>query len=180
MSNKTLLLNEGQISEMLEKMADEIINKCPDKNNIALIGIRTRGTVMSQRLKEILSNKLNIDVPLGVLDITLYRDDLSTLASQPIVGITDILFDINGKIIVLVDDVLYTGRTIRAALDAIVDFGRPKSILLTVLIDRGLREYPIQADIIGLKVETDVNQSVQVRLNEVDGDNNVFLISLDK
>jgi len=146
---------------------------------LCLVGIRNRGVYLAERLAGCIRKIENKEVPVGILDITLYRDDLTLVASHPLVRKTEIDFDINDKILVLVDDVLYTGRTIRAALDALIDFGRPKSIQLAVLVDRGHRELPIRADYVGKNIPTAQNESVEVRLEEVDGKDEVVIRELD-
>jgi len=177
MSEKKLLMDREALNKALDRMAEEILALKPDFSRLALIGIRTRGINLAERLKGRLDKACGRDIPLGALDITLYRDDLSTLAKQPIVGETHIGFDVDGKEIILVDDVLYTGRTIRAALDAIVHYGRPTRVILAVLVDRGNREYPIQPDVAILRTQTTHNQNVQVRLDEVDGEEHVMLVT---
>lgn len=176
MSEQNILMDEKALGTALDQMADRIMALEPDVNRLVLVGIRTRGINIAERLKTRLDRITSRDIPIGALDITLYRDDLSTLAKQPLVGETHFSFDIEGQQIVLVDDVLYTGRTIRAALDAIVDYGRPQRVYLAVLVDRGNREYPIQPDVTILKIDTDHTQNVQVRLHEVDGEENVVLV----
>ena len=176
--NPELIMDEKALNETLEKLAEEIINDLGGKDNFALIGIRTRGVTLAQRMQKIVKQKVKREPLLGTLDITLYRDDLSTLAKHPLVRPTTLPFDVDGTKIVLVDDVLYTGRTIRAALDQIADFGRPAVARLAVLIDRGLREYPIQPDYTGRKIETNPDQLIQVRLKEIDGDEKVVLLKL--
>jgi len=180
MGKAKLLMDADVLKKSINEQASKILEVIKEKEKIAIIGIRTRGVPLASRLKEILDKKTGLNIPIGKLDITLYRDDLSTIDTQPIVGITDLPFDVTDKIIILVDDVIFTGRTIRAALDAIIDFGRPKSIKAFILIDRGLREYPIQPDFYSLKVETNYNQVVQVRLKEVDGSEEVLLVDLKK
>jgi pyrimidine operon attenuation protein/uracil phosphoribosyltransferase len=170
-------MDKQQLAAALDQMTEKILDLEPDPGRLALVGIRTRGINIAERLKTRFDHRCGIDVPIGALDITLYRDDLSTLAQQPLVGETHISFDIEDREIVLVDDVLYTGRTIRAALDALVDYGRPRRILLAALIDRGGREYPIQADVAAMKIPSESNENVQVHLSEVDGDDKVVLVS---
>ncbi len=177
MSEKKVLMDKSALDEAIDKMAREVIALQPDASRLVLVGIRTRGIHLAERLKAHLEKLCRCSVPIGVLDITLYRDDLSTLGQQPLVGPTQLPFDVEGREIVLVDDVLYTGRTIRAALDAIVDYGRPRRIILAVLVDRGCREYPIQADVAAMKIETNYHQNVKVRFNEIDGDENVLLVT---
>ncbi len=169
------LLDAGQlklkIDEMAEAMAEMIIN--PEE--AAIIGIRTRGALLAQRIHKILALEKEWTVPLGILDITLYRDDLSQLASHPLVRKTQLDFNINGRTILLIDDVIFTGRTIRSAIDEIIDFGRPRAIRLGALVDRGGREYPIQPDYAALTVKADESQVVKVCLKEVDLDERVIL-----
>ena len=165
-----VILNSKQIGQILDDLADSIISDTHDEFEIATVGIRSRGEVLAQRLSSLLSQKLHKDVPSGTLDITLYRDDLNSPQStaQPQVRTTEIGFDIDDKIIILVDDVLYTGRSTRAAMDALIDLGRPKVIKLAVLVDRAGREFPIQADYAGYKSDADPGKLVQVFLSESD------------
>ena len=160
---------------MVERMAHEIAERHKDLPGLAFIGIRTRGVPLATRLATQLSNLVKQSFPVGTLDITLYRDDLSTVAPQPLLKETEIDFDLNGRTVVLCDDVLYTGRTTRAALDALIDYGRPKAIQLIVLVDRGHRELPIKADYVGKNLPTSLEESVQVRLQEIDGVDEVVL-----
>lgn len=150
-----VILNRQQIGQILDNLTNRIVSDIPANLNIATIGILSRGEILAQRLSGLLSRKLRKDVPHGALDITLYRDDLNSPQGpdQPLVRITDIGFNIDNKIILLVDDVLYTGRSTRAAMDALIDLGRPKAIRLAVLVDRAGREFPIQADYAGYKTD---------------------------
>ncbi len=172
-----VILNSRQIERILDDLANRIISETPQTLDIATVGIRSRGEIVAQRLSELLSKKLDKDVPSGTLDITLYRDDLNSPQSntQPQVRTTDIGFDINDKIIILVDDVLYTGRSTRAAMDALIDLGRPKAIKLAVLVDRAGRELPIQADYAGYKTDVAPGKLVQVNLVESDGKDEVVV-----
>lgn len=165
-----VLLNAKQIEQILKKLASRIVADTPDNIGIAVIGIRSRGEILAQRLAGILSEKIGSDVPCGTLDITLYRDDLNSPqgTQQPKVRTTEIGFDIDDKIIILVDDVLHTGRSTRAAMDALIDLGRPKAIRLAVLVDRTGREYPIQADYAGYKTNAKPGKLVHVLLKESD------------
>ena len=165
-----VILNSEQIGQILHDVANNIIADTPKGLDIAVIGIRSRGEILAQRLSGRLSQKLGKDVPCGTLDITLYRDDLNSPqgSAQPQVRTTEISFDISDKIIVLVDDVLYTGRSTRAAMDALIDLGRPRAIKLAVLVDRAGREFPIQADYAGCKTDIAPGQLVQVNLLESD------------
>jgi pyrimidine operon attenuation protein/uracil phosphoribosyltransferase len=172
-----VLLDSRQIERALTDLADQIISDTLAHPDIAVIGIRSRGEILAQRLSAQLSQRLDKDVPCGTLDITLYRDDLNSPQgnAQPQVRTTEIGFDIDQKVIILVDDVLYTGRSTRAAMDALIDLGRPRVIKLAVLVDRGGRELPIQADYAGFKTDAAPCQSVQVNLVESDGKDEVVI-----
>ena len=172
----TVLLDAEQIGRTLRRMAHEIVEREGESlDRLALIGIYTRGVTLARRLATLLAEIAGVEVPVGALDITFYRDDLSMVAQQPIVKGTDLPFDLNDLTIVLVDDVLYTGRTIRAAMDALVDFGRPQAIRLAVLVDRGHRELPIRADHVGKNVPTSREEQVRVHLGELDGEDGVTI-----
>jgi pyrimidine operon attenuation protein/uracil phosphoribosyltransferase len=164
-------MDADHIARSLARIAHEIVERSRGMDELALVGIRTRGVPIAKRIAHALHTINGQDVPTGALDITLYRDDLMRhpVGPQPVIRRTEIPFSIDDKRILLVDDVLYTGRTIRAALDALIDFGRPKSIQLIVLVDRGHRELPIKADYVGKNLPTGLSQSVQVRLVEIDG-----------
>ncbi len=172
-----VILNSEQIEQLLNDLASRIVSDTPPRLDIAAIGIRSRGEILAQRLSSRLSKKLGKDVPCGTLDITLYRDDLNSPQSdaQPQVRTTEIGFDIDDKIIILVDDVLYTGRSTRAAMDALIDLGRPRAIKLAVLVDRVGRELPIQADYAGYKTDVAPGKLVQVLLSESDGKDEVVI-----
>ena len=172
---KTSIMDADGIRRALIRIAHEITEKNRGVENVALVGIRTRGVPLAARIAEEIRKIENAEVPVGSLDITLYRDDLTTMGYNPVIHGTEIDFDITGKHIVLVDDVLYTGRTIRAALDAIIDMGRPNSIQLAVLIDRGHRELPIRADYVGKNVPTSRKEDVSVQLKETDSCDRVVL-----
>lgn len=163
------------IRRALIRIAHEITEKNRGVENVALVGIRTRGVPLAARIAEEIQKIENVKVPTGSLDITLYRDDLTTMGYNPVIHGTEIDFDVTGKHIVLVDDVLYTGRTIRAALDAIIDMGRPSSVQLAVLIDRGHRELPIRADYAGKNVPTSRKETVEVALQEEGKEDEVIL-----
>ena len=173
--DKTVLMDEQAMHRALVRIAHEILEKNKGVDNIVLVGIRSRGVPLAERVADAIENIEGKRPPVGVLDITLYRDDLSILSYQPIVRPTTMPVDIDNKIIVLVDDVLYTGRTIRSALNAIIDMGRPKSIQLAVLIDRGHRELPIRADYVGKNVPTSSKESVNVKVAEIDDTDQVVL-----
>jgi pyrimidine operon attenuation protein / uracil phosphoribosyltransferase len=171
------VMDADRMSRALTRIAHEILERNRGLDEIALVGIRTRGVPIARRLARALREINGDDVATGALDITLYRDDLmrNPVGPQPVVRSTEIPFSIDNRKILLVDDVLYTGRTIRAALDALIDFGRPRAIQLVVMVDRGHRELPIKADYVGKNLPTSLRQSVQVRLQEIDGDDAVLL-----
>ncbi len=176
--DKTVLMDAQGISRALKRIAHEVIEKNKGSKGLALVGIRTRGVPLAKRLAAEIEKIEGVKLPVGILDITLYRDDLSTLDYQPIVHETLIPFAINGLKVVLVDDVLYTGRTARAALGALIDIGRPQLIQLAVLVDRGHRELPIRADFVGKNVPTSRREVVAVQLKETDGQEQVVLQEL--
>jgi pyrimidine operon attenuation protein/uracil phosphoribosyltransferase len=172
-----VILNSEQIEQILKDLTSRIISETPPRLDVAVIGIRSRGEILAQRLSSRLSKELDRDVPCGTLDITLYRDDLNSPQSgaQPQVRTTEIGFDIDDKIVILFDDVLYTGRSTRAAMDALIDLGRPKAIKLAVLVDRAGRELPIQADYAGYKTDVAPGELIQVFLSESDGREEVVI-----
>jgi pyrimidine operon attenuation protein/uracil phosphoribosyltransferase len=165
---KASVMDATKIKRVIYRMATEILERNRNLRNLVIVGIRTRGIYISKRIAKIVKELENVDVPVGVLDITLYRDDFSELETQHMIQKTEIPFAISKKDVILVDDVLMTGRTIRAAMDSLFDMGRPKSIQLLVLIDRGHRELPIRADYIGKQLPTSRREIVQVRLKEID------------
>ena len=171
------VMDADRMSRALTRIAHEILERNRGVDEIALVGIRTRGVPLARRLARALKDINGNDVPTGALDITLYRDDLMRhpVGPQPVVRRTEIAFPIDDRKVLLVDDVLYTGRTIRAALDALIDFGRPRTIQLVVLVDRGHRELPIKADYVGKNLPTSLKDSVQVRLQEIDGTDEVVI-----
>ncbi len=173
---KTRIIDQDGIRRALTRIAHEIIERNKGTDNLVLIGIRRRGVPLARRLAEKIKEIEGSQVPVGVLDITLYRDDLSTLGYQPVVRQTEVNFSIEGKKVVLVDDVLYTGRTTRAAMDAIMDLGRPRNIQLAALIDRGHRELPIRADYVGKNVPTARLELVEVLLVEIDSVDEVVIM----
>ncbi|MDD5691570.1 MAG: bifunctional pyr operon transcriptional regulator/uracil phosphoribosyltransferase PyrR [Candidatus Omnitrophica bacterium] len=179
MREKAKILDKEAIARAITRIAHEIIEKNSGTDELCLVGIRNRGVYIARRIAECIKKIEGRDVLVGSLDITLYRDDLALASGQPIVRKTEIDFDINNKNLVLVDDVLYTGRTIRAALDALIDFGRPNSIQLAVLVDRGHRELPIRADFVGKNIPTSKKESVEVRLQESDNTDEVAITEKD-
>ena len=176
MQVKSQIMDKDQMERSLQRMAHEIIEQNRGLEKIRLVGIRSRGVPLAERLSSYLKLITNQEIPVGILDITLYRDDLSTISHQPIIKGSAIDFDIEDSIIVLVDDVLYTGRTVRAAIDALMDFGRPKQIQLAVLIDRGHRELPIKADYVCKNVPTSKEEIIKVALEEIDGEDSVQIV----
>lgn len=165
---KRCALNSAAVARALERMALEIVERNHGTANLALVGIHTGGVPLAHRLRDRIQHHSGVELPVGMVDITLYRDDVFIGLPQPIVGETELPFAVTGQRIVLVDDVLFTGRTIRAALDAVIDFGRPRGVQLAVLVDRGHREFPIQADFVGTTLQTERSESVQVRLTELE------------
>ena len=176
-ANEKILLDEAAVKRALTRMAHEIIERNQGVKELTLVGIHSRGVPLARRLAVIISEIEKTDIPVGTLDVTFYRDDLSRIGFSPIVLRTEVPFSIDGKRVVLVDDVAFTGRTVRAAMDALMDLGRPERIELAVLIDRGHRELPIKADFVGKNVPTARSEDVQVRLKETDGEEAVVLRS---
>ncbi len=174
---KQIILDENDIKRVIKRLTQQIIEKHKKFDNFAVIGIRKRGDYLAKRIASLIEKEENIKIMIGYLDITFYRDDLARIGPHPVVGSSDIPFDVNEKDVLLVDDVLYTGRTIRAGLDAIMDYGRPKSIELLVLIDRGLRELPIQADYVGKYIDSKPGDDVVVHIKEEDKEDLVFIKS---
>ncbi|MFN8094058.1 MAG: bifunctional pyr operon transcriptional regulator/uracil phosphoribosyltransferase PyrR [Vicinamibacteria bacterium] len=170
------LMDAGRMARTLSRMAHEVLERHPDVKKLALVGIRSRGVPLARRLARAIAEATGTEPAVGALDISLYRDDFTSLAAQPITKGTDIVFSIDGRTVVLVDDVLFTGRTVRAALDQLIDFGRPARIELAVLVDRGHRELPIRADYVGRALSTSRDEAVQVRVNEEDGADEVVLV----
>jgi len=172
---KKVIMDGKEVSWTIKRMAHEIVEKSYGIKDLVIVGIQTRGVYLAKRIAKEIKNIEKNEVPVGSLDITLYRDDVDSIAHQPLVKETRIPFDITNKKVVLVDDVLFAGRTVRAALDELIDFGRPKIIRLAVLIDRGLRELPIQPDFVGKIYPTSKKELVCVNLKEVDGEDSVVL-----
>lgn len=170
------LMDEAAMSRALIRISHEIVERNDGLENVAIIGIQKRGVPLAMRIRKLLEEIEGVKVPMGILDITFYRDDLSMLSAHPVVNGTDIPFDVTGKKIILVDDVLFTGRTTRAAIENIFDMGRPDSIQLAILIDRGHRQLPFRADYVGKNVPTSITEHIDVEVTEVDGKDRVILL----
>jgi pyrimidine operon attenuation protein/uracil phosphoribosyltransferase len=169
-------MSASEIDRTLVRLAHEVLERTADLGNLVFIGVRRRGVPLAQRLAQKIQNLEGRKIPVGILDINLYRDDLSMVANQPVVNATDIPFSVTGKDVILTDDVLYTGRTVRAALDALFDQGRPARVQLLVLIDRGWRELPVEASYVGRNVQTDANEIIEVKFREIDDVEKVLLV----
>lgn len=173
---KAHLQDENDLKRTLMRISHEIIEKNPDLNRTAIVGIRTRGEIIAERITKSINKITKTEIDNGTLDVTFYRDDFRTNVGSPQVGPSDIKFDVSDKHIILIDDVLYTGRTIRAAMDEIFSYGRPASIQLGVLVDRGHRELPIKTDFVGKNYPTSINEHIHVHIKEVDGKDEVLLM----
>jgi pyrimidine operon attenuation protein / uracil phosphoribosyltransferase len=169
-------MSASEIDRTLVRLAHEVLERTADLEKLVFIGVRRRGVPLAQRLAQKIQNLEGRKIPVGILDINLYRDDLSMVANQPVVNATDIPFSVTGKDVILTDDVLYTGRTVRAALDALFDQGRPARVQLLVLIDRGWRELPVEASYVGRHVQTDANEIIEVKFREIDDVEKVLLV----
>ncbi|MCA9544574.1 MAG: bifunctional pyr operon transcriptional regulator/uracil phosphoribosyltransferase PyrR [Myxococcales bacterium] len=176
MVERRLLMERVDVTRALRRIALQVIERVKSVDRLALVGVRTRGVPLAKRLQTFICEAEGVRPPVGELDITLYRDDVFDSLAVPEVKPTHLPFDVSGRHLVLVDDVLFTGRTTRAALDALMDWGRPKTVQLAVLVDRGHRELPLHADFVGMAVETGADESVRVRLSEVDGVDKVVLL----
>jgi pyrimidine operon attenuation protein / uracil phosphoribosyltransferase len=174
--DRLVLMEPDRLDRTLRRMAHEILERHPEAGRLVLVGVRTRGVPLARRLAAHIAQAVGTEPAVGALDITLYRDDLTTIAPHPVIQGTDIPVSIDGRTVVLADDVLFTGRTVRAALDELVDFGRPARIELAVLVDRGHRELPIRADYVGREMGTTRAEIVQVKLRETDGEDRVVLL----
>ena len=177
---KARLADEQGVNRTITRLAHEIIENCKGTENVGIIGIRTRGDYLAKRLAHKIEEIENVKLPVGVLDVVMYRDGFRMKTKLPRVEVTDIPFDVDGKILILVDDVIYTGRTIRAALDALMDFGRPAAIQLAVLVDRGHRELPIKPDYVGKNIPTSIGEEVRVMIKEIDGRDEILLVEEQK
>ncbi len=178
-NEKAMVMSSADIGRVMARLASQVVESNPDLDNVLLVGIRRRGVPLAERLAAKIAELNGVTVATGALDITLYRDDLSTVGDRPIVNKTELPADVTGRTIILVDDVLYTGRTVRAALDELIDFGRPRRVQLAVLVDRGHRELPIQADYIGKTVTTTEEEIVKVMLPEFDEEEQVIVVERD-
>lgn len=175
MKEKAKIMDKEAVEKSLTRIAHEVFERNKDTADLVIIGVKNRGAYIGKRLADKIETISGLRPPVGALDITLYRDDLTQIAEQPVVHATEIDFNIDGKKVILADDVLFTGRTIRCALDALIDFGRPSQIQLAVLVDRGHRELPIRADYAGKNVPTSLKEAVEVRLSETDGKDEVLI-----
>ena len=177
MDIKAKIIDEEGLSRTITRLAHEILERNKGSKNLILLGMRTRGEFIAERIKAKITEIEKCEPAYGILDVTLYRDDFRTRLKQPEISVTSITFDVNGKDVILIDDVLYTGRTVRAALDAIMDLGRPDTIQLCVLVDRGHRELPIKADFVGKNIPTSINEEVRVRLKDIDEEDAIYLVN---
>jgi pyrimidine operon attenuation protein/uracil phosphoribosyltransferase len=179
MKIKSKVADKEGLDRILTRISHEILEKNKGSENLVLIGMRTRGEFLAKRIQEKIKSIDKAEIPLGILDVTLYRDDFRTRIKQPEVSVSDITFDLNERDIILIDDVLYTGRTVRSALNALMDLGRPGSIQLFILVDRGHRELPIRADYVGKNIPTSQNEEIKVRLIEVDNEDAIYLVETE-
>ena len=175
---KAKIIDEQNMARIITRIAHEIIEKNKGTLNLILMGVKTRGEFIAKRIRAKIKEIDNVEITLGILDATLYRDDFRKRLKQPQVSVSNITFDVSDKNIILIDDVLYTGRTVRSALNALMDLGRPNTIQLCVLVDRGHRELPIRADFVGKNIPTSINEEVKVKVSEVDGEDAVYLIDV--
>jgi pyrimidine operon attenuation protein/uracil phosphoribosyltransferase len=177
---KSIIMDELALRRTITRLAHEILERCKGTESIVIVGIRTRGEFVAKRIAHKIEEVESVQIPVGVLDTVMYRDDFRIKSRLPRIAITDIPFEVDDKILILVDDVIYTGRTIRAAMDALMDFGRPSAIQLAVLIDRGHRELPIKADYIGKSVPTAHYEEVRVMMQEIDGKDEILLVEVNR
>jgi pyrimidine operon attenuation protein/uracil phosphoribosyltransferase len=179
-NDETVVLDADDMRRTLVRIAHEIVEKQIEPQELAIVGIHRRGAILARRLRALLDELLGTEVPLGDVDISFYRDDLSRRADAPVVNASHLDFDVDGRTVVIVDDVLYTGRTVRAAIEAIFDYGRPARVQLAVLADRGHRELPIRPDYVGKNLPTSRDERVNVRVRELDGDERVTITALEE
>lgn len=180
MKIKSNIIDKEGFNRIITRISHEILEQNKGSQNLVLIGMRTRGEFLAKRIREKIKEIDSVELPFGVLDVTLYRDDFRTRLKQPQVSVSDITFDVNEKDIILIDDVLYTGRTVRSALNALMDLGRPRSIQLCILIDRGHRELPIRADYVGKNIPTSLDEEIKVKMEEFDGEDAIYLVEAEK
>ena len=180
MQVKAKIIDEQGLNRTVTRLAHEILERNKGTEKLVLVGMRTRGEFLAKRIHEKIKEIENADLEYGVLDVTLYRDDFRKRLKQPEVSVTNITFDVTEKNVVLVDDVLYTGRTVRSALNALMDLGRPSTIQFCVLVDRGHRELPIKADFVGKNIPTSIGEEIKVKMKEVDGEDSVYLVDVSK
>ena len=178
MEIKSKLVDQKGLERIITRIAHEILERNKGSKNLVLMGMRTRGEFLAKKLFDKIKDIEKIELPFGILDVTLYRDDFRVRLKQPDVSVSNITFNINEKDIILVDDVLFTGRTVRSALNAIMDLGRPNTIQLFVLVDRGHRELPIRADYVGKNIPTSINEEVKVKMSEIDGEDAIYLMEM--
>jgi pyrimidine operon attenuation protein / uracil phosphoribosyltransferase len=178
MKIKATIIDEEGLNRTLTRLAHEILERNKGSQNLVIVGMRTRGEFISKRIVGKIGEIDKSTPPNGILDVTLYRDDFRMRLKQPEVSVTNIAFDMNEKDLILIDDVLYTGRTVRAAMDALMDLGRPSTIQLCVLVDRGHRELPIKADFVGKNIPTSINEEIKVKVKEIDGEDAVYLVDI--
>jgi pyrimidine operon attenuation protein/uracil phosphoribosyltransferase len=175
---KAKLVDNINLQRIITRISHEILERNKNSKSLVLMGMRTRGEFLANRIHSKIKEIEGVELPLGVIDVTLYRDDFRTRLKQPEVSVSNITFDVNEKDIILIDDVLYTGRTVRSALGALMDLGRPHTIQLCVLVDRGHRELPIRADYVGKNIPTSIDEEVKVKMEEVDGEDAIYLIDI--
>jgi len=175
---KAKLVDNINLQRIITRISHEILERNKNSKSLVLMGMRTRGEFLANRIHRKIKEIEGVELPLGVIDVTLYRDDFRTRLKQPEVSVSNITFDVNEKDIILIDDVLYTGRTVRSALGALMDLGRPHTIQLCVLVDRGHRELPIRADYVGKNIPTSIDEEVKVKMEEVDGEDAIYLIDI--
>jgi pyrimidine operon attenuation protein/uracil phosphoribosyltransferase len=180
MKIKSNIIDKEGFNRIITRISHEILEQNKGSHNLVLIGMRTRGEFLARRIHDKIKEIDGVDLPFGVLDVTLYRDDFRTRMKQPEVSVSDITFDINEKDIIVIDDVLYTGRTVRSALNALMDLGRPSTIQLCILIDRGHRELPIRADYVGKNIPTSLDEEIKVKMEEFDGEDAIYLVEAEK